>query len=96
MKSNLSKLEENGLRWLQNKVSANELSVCQADKGGAILLVSPEFLMRKIEEKVTDDDLYEKMEEDPRPMLGDGLFEKWKYGKEAKFISDVEAEKRKR
>ena len=93
MKSNLSKLEEKGLRWLQNKVSANELSVCQADKGGAILLVSPEFLTRKIEEKVTDDDLYEEMEEDPRPMLGDGLFKKWKYGKEAKFISDVEAEK---
>ena len=91
--SNLSKFEESGLLWLQNRVTKNELSVCKADKGGAILLVSPEFLTEKIREKVTNPCLYEELKDDPRPKLCNDLFLKWKYGKESNFVSDVEAER---
>lgn len=75
MKMNLSKLEEVGLKWLQKKVKNSELSVCKADKGGSTLLVPPSLLSKKIEEKVYDEDLYDKLDEDPRKVLYDNLID---------------------
>ena len=45
-KKNLSKEELDGLKWLQEMTSENKLSVVQADKGGAILLVTPDLIRK--------------------------------------------------
>ena len=84
-------LEQRGLRWLQKKVINSELSICEADKGGAILIVQPDMLEKKIEEKVLNPNLYEKLEEDPRSALYDSLIDVWKKGKANSFVSEVEA-----
>ena len=49
---NLSVIERRGLKWLQKNVSDETICICKADKGGAILLVPPEMIAEKIEEKV--------------------------------------------
>ena len=90
---NLSLLEEKGLNWLKNEAAKNNLCVCKADKGGAILLVPPSVLTQKIEEKVMNTDLYEKLENDPRRKISDDLFDKWKNGVSNGFVSSVEAKK---
>ena len=42
-----------------------KISIVEADKGGAILIVYPEFLKRKVQEKLNDKDLYQKLDKDP-------------------------------
>ena len=51
-KTNLSRDESQGLKWLQNKISEGKISVTKADKGGATLIVYPELLKRKSLEKL--------------------------------------------
>ena len=46
-KRNLTKDEEDGLRWLVKKTSAGDISVFKADKGGAILIIYPSLLQQK-------------------------------------------------
>ena len=86
-------MEEKGFKWLKRKVSNRELSVCKADKGGAILLVPPEFLKRKIEEKVLDPDCYKQETNDPSRSSYDDLIKLWKFAQKENFISDIEAKK---
>ena len=67
--SNLSRAEMKGLNWLKQKVSNDEIAICKGDKGGAILIVPPTLLSKKIEEKVTDPTLYEELKSDMGPAL---------------------------
>ena len=89
--ANLTRLEERGFKWLQSKVSNSEICVCKADKGGVILIVPPEMLKNKIEEKVCNPDLYVELKTDPRYELYDNLIELWKDGKSRGFVSETEA-----
>ena len=52
--TNLSNLEQKGLKWLQEKTSKMEIVVTQADKGGSILIVPPSLMENKIKEKIMD------------------------------------------
>ena len=88
---NLSLLEERGMKWLRKKVNENQLSICEADKGGSILLVSPAYLSKKIEEKVMNPCLYEELIEDPRQLLYTGIVTKWIEGKSKRFVTEKEA-----
>ena len=45
--TNLSQSEQEGLVWLQMKISENKIAVTEADKGGEILRVTPELLRKK-------------------------------------------------
>ena len=45
-KKNITKDEENGLKWLVNKSTAGEIAVVKADKGGALLIVYPSLLRK--------------------------------------------------
>lgn len=80
-----------GLRWLRDKISCNEISVCKADKGGAILIVDPNFLVKKVQEKVLNNSLYEQLPADIRPELHNQLICCWKYAVENSFVSMIEA-----
>ena len=69
----------------------NEIAICQADKGGAIIVIQPQFLTRKVREKVTDLEAYEETDSDIRPQLYSQLISLWKRGVESCFISNTEA-----
>ena len=60
-RKNLSSLHEDGLKCLRNEVNTNNISVTVADKGGAILLVKPEFLETKVQQKVEDTNVYDRL-----------------------------------
>ena len=79
--SNLSRDEVNGLNWLREKSKQGRISVVQADKGGAILIVSPELLKKKVLEKLENPQLYDKLHGNPMNGLKKELFEIWKSGK---------------
>ena len=87
-KQNLSKNERDGLKWLQNMSAKNKIAIVQADKGGAILIVRPELLRKKVVEKLENNQLYTKLTGDPLCQLKKELFELWKIGKTNKYISD--------
>ena len=87
LKSNLSKDERDGIKWLQDMAKKEKVSVVQADKGGAILLVTPELLRRKVLEKLENPQLYTKLDADPLKNLKKELFELWKKGKIEKYVS---------
>ena len=74
-------------------MESNQLSVCQADKGGAILPVHPDFLTKKVKEKLLDPQLYEEFTSDIRPQLYNQLIALWKQGIESDFVSSIEAKK---
>ena len=91
--SNLSLEERKGLKWLEDMISKNKLSVVSADKGGATLIVYPELLRRKVLEKLNNPDLYTKLRTDPTQDLHRELFKFWVTGKENGFITPVTAKK---
>ena len=64
-----------------------KISVVQADKGGAILIVTPDLLRKKVLEKLENPLLYTKLEDDPLPNLKKELFELWKIGKLEEHVS---------
>ena len=91
VRNNLSHAEAIGLKWLQEKVNNNEIDICQADKGGAILILPANYRKSKIAEKVNDCNKYQVLEKDERPDLYDTLITKWKYGLRENFVSNTEA-----
>ena len=50
-KKNITKDEEDGLRWLVKETSAGKIAVVKADKGGAMLIVYP-YLLRQIKHQI--------------------------------------------
>ena len=91
LKKNITKDEELGLNWLVKKSNASELSVVKADKGGALLIVYPELLRRKVLEKLENKDLYNKYKDDPTEKLHAELLELWILAKRKGFVSPQEA-----
>ena len=92
-KKNITKDEEEGLKWLMKGTEESRLAVVQADKGGALLIVYPSLLRQKVIEKLEDPSLYQKLDKDPTNILHDELFQMWVTGKTKSFVSDVEAKK---
>ena len=86
-KSNLSKDERDGLKWLRDMTKKEKISVVQADKGGAILIVTPDLLRKKVLEKLENPLLYSKLDDDPLPNLKKEIFELWKRGKIEEHVS---------
>ena len=68
-----------------------KISICEADKGGAILLLPPSYLEDKVKEKVFDKSCYSEIKKDPRPDLYQDLIDLWRWGKSQGFVSSHEA-----
>ena len=90
-KSNLSAAELKGLQWLEKQTRDEKISIVEADKGGAILIVYPSLLKKKTLEKLENPSLYEKLPEDPTQKLHKELFNLWVKGKEDGFVSPRQA-----
>ena len=84
-------LEERGWSWLKKMTSQDKISVCQAGKGGAILLVPPSYLEKKVAEKLSDTSLYEQIEKDPKAERHEELIDLWRFARSAGFVTDQEA-----
>ena len=92
-KKNITKDEEEGLRWLIKATQESRIAVVKADKGGAILIVKPELLEEAVIEKLENPNLYQKLHADPTDELHNELFNLWVIGKKAGFVSAYEASK---
>ena len=90
-KSNLSAAELIGLKWLEKQTREDKISVVEADKGGAILIVYPNLLKRKTLEKLQDPSLYDKLPDDPTHKQHKKLFDLWVEGKTKGLISPSQA-----
>ena len=90
-KENLTNDERKGLKWLTEMINDNKLAIVQADKGGAILIMYPDLLKKKVLEKLEDTELYTKLPKDPTKELSDQLFKLWVEGKQKGYVSPEEA-----
>jgi hypothetical protein len=90
-KKNVTKDEEEGLRWLIEETRESNIAVVKADKGGAILIIDPKILETTVQEKLDNPNVYTKLDEDPTDSLCDELFKCWVKGKEAEFVTASEA-----
>ena len=61
--------------------SEEKIAIVQADKGGAILVVHPDFLKKTVSEKLQNENLYQKLPKDPTKDLHEELYELWVEGK---------------
>ena len=77
-RNNLSSLELKGIDWIQRRVRNQELVVCQADKGGALILAPYEYAQRLVLDKLTDPNCYKcEGPDDCQPLYSDKLFNLW-------------------
>ena len=58
-KKNITRDEEDGLRWLRKETNESNIAVVKADKGGAILIVPPPLLEEAVLDKFENQSLYE-------------------------------------
>ena len=91
--ANLTRAEEEGVRWLEQQIKDDKLAIVQADKGGAIILTTPQLLKKKVLEKLENNDLYEKITQDPTKELHSKLVNLWRVGKQTKLVSAKTASK---
>ena len=63
----------------------------KADKGGALLIVYPSLLRKKVSDKLGKEDLYVRFENDPTDKLHSELFDMWVDGKLKGYVSPQEA-----
>ena len=91
IKKNITKDEHKGLQWLINETQEEHISVVKADKGGAILVVDPKLLESVVQEKLDNQDVYTKLDNDPTEYISDELFQCWLDGKKQKFVTASEA-----
>ena len=88
-RQNLTNDEKDGLNWLIRMTNADKLSVVRADKGGAILIVYPELLKKKVMEKLNNPSLYTLLNEDPTKSFHKELYNLWVHGKECEHLKQV-------
>ena len=80
-RNNLSSFELKVLDWIQRRVRNHELVVCQADKGGALILTPYEYAQSLVFDKLTDPECYSCEGPDDRsPLFSKNLFKLWKKG----------------
>ena len=91
IKKNITKDEHKGLQWLINETQEEHIAVVKADKGGAILIVDPKLLESVVQEKLDNQDVYTKLDNDPTEYISDELFQCWLDGKKQKFVTASEA-----
>jgi hypothetical protein len=87
-RSNLSKMERQGLNWILKEINCGSLRVVQADKGGALCIVPKSFIKALEEKKLNDPVRYENIgESDPTPKAHEKLLNFWRFGENNSYVS---------
>ena len=91
-KSNLNKLERNGLKWILNQLNDGDLRVVSADKGGALCIIPKSVMVEFEQHKLNNKDHYENLGiEDPTKLSQDCLLNIWREGENNNFVTRDEA-----
>ena len=86
--------EDQGLRWLQDAISQNKILVTCADKGNAILILTPDQIYDIQLNKLSDTQSYTCLGDvDPTPRLSARLHELWCEGVLDGHITELQARK---
>ena len=72
---NMNRFEKEGYDWLKKAVSEGTIAVTSADKGGAIIIVTPEIIKELTAEKVSDTRRYRPLQRDPTTELRSKLID---------------------
>ena len=89
--TNLSSSEIKGLKWLEQRIKDGTIAITKADKGGATLIIDPDLIKQRTQEKLENQELYDKLDCDPTQQLYEKLFKHWVQGKEEGLISARDA-----
>ena len=90
LKRNLTKLENDGLKWCQKMTRTRKLYITKVDKGGSILILDAERVNKIILEKLEDQTKYRKMNGDPREEIKKEIKDMIKKYMEQKLITQEE------
>ena len=91
-RSNLSKVERQGLKWIIHEINNGDLRVVMADKGGALCIVPKSFIKQLESEKLSDTARYDNLgDQDPTSSVQTTLLDYWRFGEDNHFISRTEA-----
>ena len=64
-KSNITKCEQQGRKWLQEKISAKSVFVSKGDKGGAILIMNYIEVEGTVKNEILDENKFEEIAASP-------------------------------
>ena len=94
LKTNMNKFEREGFDWLSKSVREGTIAVTSADKGGAIVVMTPELIRNITNQKVSDISRYKCLgSKDPTPVLRKTLLNLWGTGCEQSYVTTGQAKK---
>lgn len=91
LQSNMNRFEREGYAWLKRAVSEGTIAVTSADKGGAVIIVTPELIKEITASKVGDPLRYRPLPSDPTALLRKRLLKVWTTGLEKEFVSSEQS-----
>ena len=91
-RSNLSKSEKQGFKWILKELDHGDVRVVQADKGGALCIVPKSYIQLLEQDKLDDSNRYENLGSvDPTPAAQEKMYELWRDGEDQHHISREES-----
>ena len=87
LQSNMNRYEREGYVWLKKAVNEGQIAITSADKGGAIIIVTPQLIKDITRAKVEDPLRYRPLQADPTGLLRARLLELWSCGLEKNYVS---------
>ena len=92
--NNMNRYEREGLNWLKTAVHDGRIAITSADKGGAILILTPTIIRTLTEEKLKDDNRYKHIgTKDPTPEFSKELQDQWKIAINEGYVDSKQAKK---
>ena len=93
LSTNMNKFEQEGYNWLVKNISQGNIAITSADKGGAIIVTTPQVIREITEAKLNDPTRYRKIQCDPTPVLQERLENVWVEGHRKEFVTAEQAKK---
>ena len=91
LQSNMNRFEKEGYNWLKKAVNDGTVAITSADKGGAVIIVTPDLVKEITAAKVSDPLRYRPLSSDPTPTLKTRLMNLWKTGYNESYVSPSQA-----
>ena len=87
LQSNMNRYEKEGLDWLKKAVNEGIIAITSADKGGAVIIITPAMIKDITAAKVGDPLRYRPLMKDPTADLRGRLMALWTHGLEENYVS---------
>ena len=93
LQSNMNRYEREGWNWLNKSVRNGTIAITSADKGGALIIMTPDMIKDITETKVSDSARYRPLDTDPTPELRRRLLDRWESGYGQGFVTAEQSKK---